>query len=291
MGALGNLGPGLLAQETGSLASTFTSWIVQSNQPPAVAPTTNGPFRPPNWGVLPQLYLLTVTLPASQTAAQGSGQPAQPTNYYFDAVFRAEHNEEWRYTQHPVQNGAAISDHVYHMPSKVTLEIGISDLMDSFVSGQYSGGSSKSVTAYQKFVDIANLRIPIKLSTRLFSYDNMIIANIRVNDTRETRWALRAWITFAQIIPAKVSITTNNVLAQQITNLPSARLQDTNFTDLGTKTTQAPGQALTDATQVTPPVAGSPNFLTDDVRYTQGSAVPGAGSFSSYAPGFATGGQ
>src|SRR5262249_51687603 len=99
---------------------------------------SNG-FRPPQWSTQGQLVSLTVQLPTdSPFAASG------PTTYYFDAVFRTDHLSSLTPTRHPVQNGAAITDHTYLEPKRVVLEVGFSDAMDSYVSGQYAGASTKS---------------------------------------------------------------------------------------------------------------------------------------------------
>jgi hypothetical protein len=219
-----------------------------------------------------------IGVPPGTSAAQAS------TNYFFDAVFRVEHDAELRYTQHPVQTGAAICDHAYLMPSKVTLEIGMSDVMDSFVSDQYSGDASKSVAAYQKFRDIQKACLPITVTTRLYTYSNMLIAFIRTTDDRTTRFGLKAAITFAQIIPAKISATTVSVPA-------SARPQDTVESPASQKLGDPPSQAVTENNQVPRPALYETS-TTGPLNVGEiGNNVPGAGNWSSNSVnGFPVGG-
>jgi hypothetical protein len=212
-----------------------------SQQPSPVIST--GPWRPPQWSSQPQLWSMTFTmpgLPATSVSstdlttpdASGVGATTQPatsqtTTYFFDAMLRAEHEQEAVGTKHPVQVGPAIVDHVYLNPARVTLEIAMSDAMDSFQSGQYSGAMSKSVAAFQAFDNLQASRAPITLATRLKQYQNMWLRLVRATDTNLTSHALKAVLYFEQIISATVVQTTT-----------SSRPNQTGATNEGTK---APG--------------------------------------------------
>lgn len=261
---------------TGGLQGFLSQWSVKSNPPPDAPNTQAGPWRPPAWGQQPRLTMMTVTMPADTTSAQGTGKAATPTNFFFDAVFREDHDTELVATQHPVQDGAAICDHAYLKPSRVTLEIGMSDAMDSFVSGQYSDNKSKSISAYQKFREIQKLCVPIQLTTRLFSYSNMLIATIRTTDDRSTRFALKAFITFQQIIPAVISTKTVSVPS-------SARPQDTDESNFSKKVTQDVPQATREALMAPEPRPASYETSTTGPLNVNspGYTVPGAGKWSS----------
>lgn len=233
---------------TGALNFNPAGWTIFESLPGQTQPgptTSEGPYRPPNWGQLPQKTLMSVTMSSGEAAAQGTGQTAQPTNYYFDAVLHVRHHQEVAITKHPVQTGAAISDHAYMQPAQVELEIGMSDAMDSFVSGQYSTVPSKSVSAFDTFQQIQALRVPITLTTRLKTYQNMLIANIEAPDDVRTGFGLRCYIRFQQIIPAQVSTQTFNVLQSQILQQPlSSRPMDSLLTNLGTKQSEVVPPAL-----------------------------------------------
>jgi hypothetical protein len=108
----------------------------------------------------------------------------------------------------------------------VMLEIGMSDAMESYVAGQYSGASSKSVFAYQTFKQIQAARVTITLATHLDNYQNMVITDIRAVDDPRTPFALRCSIYMRQIISATVSVTTQ-----------SQRPDQTGATNEGTKST------------------------------------------------------
>lgn len=149
-------------------------------------------YRPFQWALQPQLTYLR--------------QQGSTTAYYFDAIIRAEHTSALRITEHPVQNGANITDHAFSLPARLALDIGMSDAMGSFVQGQWSGDSPKSVTAYQVLRKLQDDRLPLAVVTRLAAYENMLIEQIAAPDDARTLYGLRATVTLRQIIMAQVSI-------------------------------------------------------------------------------------
>ena len=194
-------------------------------------------FRPPQYARA-QTYSLTCTLPsqaAQNPQSSVSSNQSAPTTFFFDAVMRAEHAEEVVMTHHPVQNGASITDHAYAAPARLVLEVGFSDLQDSFVAEQYSGGSqSKSVNAYAQFKQIKDLRLPCQVATRLQQYDNMVIEQLLAPETNAQVASATMVIRFLQIIVATVD-------SQAV----SARAQQTDTTNEGTKTpTSVPDNLL-----------------------------------------------
>lgn len=117
----------------------------------------------------------------------------------FDAVLHVDHSLNVVTTDHPVQTGANISDHAYKENDEVTLEIGMSDAAVS------SGGSNRSVNAYQTLRSIAANRELVTLVTRLNTYPNMLIVSLSAPDDYTTMFGLRATVTFKQIKIVSVS--------------------------------------------------------------------------------------
>lgn len=205
-------------------------------------------FRPPQWSG-EQLTSITAQIPqtvskvtggsvvssaisfgdqvigqsSTDTPTIGQETKLKPTTYFFDAVFRVDHAQEGRATEHPVQggtsgalggsvaSGGSIVDHFYLLPARVALEIGMSDAMDSFQDGQWSSGPTKSISAYQTLKYLQALRVPMTVTTRLETYDNMVIEAIRVPDDVRTLHGLRALVVFRQIISAALSITSESM--------------------------------------------------------------------------------
>lgn len=113
--------------------------------------------------------------------------------FVFDAVFSTEHRLNITTTQHPVQQGASISDHAYIEPDEVSIEIGMTDAAIT------AGESSHSVNAYNQLRAIAEERQPVTLVTRLHTYTNMVITSLSAPDDNTTMNALKASIYFQKI--------------------------------------------------------------------------------------------
>jgi hypothetical protein len=183
----------------------------------AVNPEPPGPYRPSQWA---QDY-------PSYTYIQDS----QGNNYFFDAILRTQHETTTRITEHHVQSGGNISDHAYQMPARLTLEIGMSELMDSYEVGSWA--SPKSVSAYQTLLKLQNARLPLIVETRLNLYRNMVIEQITAPDDYRNVTTLKCTVILRQIFTADVAVTTGPV--------PS-RPQATTSTNEGTKSPEPPTQ-------------------------------------------------
>ena len=148
------------------------------------------PWRPPQWKSSPQVHIID----------------AAGVSYVFDAILKTDHTTALRSTEHPVQNGAAIVDHSFQLPERCILEIGMSDVMDSYDTGTWQEYSTKSISAYQKLKELQYKRIPMMVVTRLNTYENMIIENMHAPDDFRTVEGLRCSVTFKQIIAAQVKV-------------------------------------------------------------------------------------
>lgn len=132
-------------------------------------------------------------------------------NYMFDAYFNITHESNLTITEHPVQDGANISDHAYMEPQTVTFEIGMSDVMEDLpVTGikQFSAtgnSGSRSVNAYQTLMKLQADKIPIDAITRLWSYKNMLIETLSAPDDEKTTYGLRATVTLKEILVVNVT--------------------------------------------------------------------------------------
>jgi hypothetical protein len=234
-----------------------------------------GPYRPPQWSGPATTFITVPGTSAAQISPANLGSgisytgTTTPANtalggvptfgvstapsvtpdvmYVFDAVLSVEHTQEMEITQHPVQSGADISDHAYQKPFRMTMDIGMSDVMDSYVAGQWSGSSSKSINAYQTMLLLERSRTPITVGARLNTYPNMLIESIHTKDDVKTKHGLRATIVFRQLFWAVTS------------SVVSARPQDTGTTGTGTVPTQPVPAAITNNYQAPTPAPGTPS--------------------------------
>ncbi len=192
--ALNNLSLGYAAANIGQqLYTYYTTGAAQT-----IFPSSG--YRPFEWAFSSPLTYLKVEEPTSVGISTAL--------YFFDAVLRIEHTEANRITEHPVQNGANISDHAFELPSRLTLEIGMSDAMDSYQKGQFTQVKSRSVSAYQTLLKLKQARIPVTIVTRLKQYTNMVIEQIHAPDDNKTLYGLKCIVSFRQIITAEVSEVT-----------------------------------------------------------------------------------
>lgn len=164
--------------------------------------TSKSAFRPPQWSGLPtepsQLVLVKTNI----------------GGFFFDATLREEHTSTLKITSHPVQTGANITDHSYVEPSVLTMEIGMSDGMDSLIPNQFTGQYTKSVSAYQTLLDLQESRIPVSVLTRIRKYDNMLIEEITVPDDAKSLHGLHCTVTLREIFVVEVSTTTVSARTQ-----------------------------------------------------------------------------
>ncbi|MCM3141656.1 phage baseplate protein [Brevibacillus sp. MER 51] len=124
--------------------------------------------------------------------------------WFFDAVLRSTHTSRLNITQHPVQTGAALTDHAFLQPKELTMEIGMSDTATSLVPGQFTGGWSRSVQAFKVLQELQALRVPLQVHSRLGLYQNMLIEEISAPDDYTTLFALRCTVTLREIMVAQV---------------------------------------------------------------------------------------
>ena len=124
--------------------------------------------------------------------------------FFFDAFLRLDHTSKLAITSHPVQTGANISDHAYLEPKELVIEVGMSDVAKDLVAGQFTGGWSRSVTAYEILKELQAARIPLDVLTRLGLYKNMLIETISAPDDYRTLHGLKATITMKEVLVASV---------------------------------------------------------------------------------------
>jgi hypothetical protein len=283
----------------------------------AATPTyTAGAYRPPQWS---QAAMVAITQTPSQGQANSGAFDANgvlstsgstAVTYVFDAVLLLDHEQRLEKTQHPVQTGAVISSHAYLMPARVSLDVGMSDVMDSYSSSTtglgtlsptgsimpanvapFNGASSKSVSAYQTVLQLQSARQPLTVTTRLRTYTNMVITSVAPQESAKTIAGLRMRVDFEQIFTAST-----------VSSPVSARPDVTQNTALGvvnpapiSTATQSQFQVLTPGpnTSVSSPLTtpaqlpGNPGYAVPDqqgfisIPGMGPVQVPGAGTYSS----------
>jgi hypothetical protein len=225
------------------------------------------PYRPSQWTGSPLTSITTSTVDASGNQSSSV--------YVFDAILRSDHHESVQPTMYPIQSGAAMTDHSFVMPSDLVLEIGESDVMDSFTSGQFSSSPSKSVGAYETLQSIRTSRIPVTVTTRLKNYTNMLLVDMAAPDDVKTRFGLRVRVRFHEIFTGTVAVAVNSARPSATAVTPGTTAATKPVSSTVTKDYNTSNVVTVDPTNtsnVPPPAA--PAGL-------QGPPVEGAGEWSS----------
>lgn len=217
-----------------------------------------GPWRPPQWNNLtddPEVLSLqktniaqTVMIKTEGSEYEGPGgggyaKESETTYYFFDATFKEDHTTEVVLTKHPVQTGANVTDHAYVLPAKLVFEIGMSDIMDSIIGGQWddnymqegvwANDNPRSRNAYQRLLQMQKDRFPLQVTTRLNTYQNMMIVHINAPDDYKTLYGLKCIVILEEIITADITLpkdsarmpVTGSTLVGTVQPLPPTSIQ------------------------------------------------------------------
>lgn len=154
--------------------------------------------------------------------------------YFFDGFITVDIKSELNITSNPVETGASVVDHAYMQPKEIEMQIKMSDVLQSLVAGQFTGGWSRSANAYNVLTKIQQDRIPVAVLCRLGLFNNMLIKSITANDDSDTYQALDCKVVLVEIPIARVktveisseSQTTINTEMGKINALTTNDIQD-----------------------------------------------------------------
>lgn len=119
-----------------------------------------------------------------------------------DVTISEVHDDEVTVTQHPVDTGAAISDHAIVQPASVTCVFGWSDssrALNSALDGSILKGMQTSKDVYDRLVELKNQRALLRLSTGKRKYPSVVITKLKVSTTVDTESAAIIEVTFQEV--------------------------------------------------------------------------------------------
>lgn len=137
--------------------------------------------------------------------------PRNINNIFADAVTEERHGDTSVVTEHPVEVGTVIADHIYRNPS---------DLLLTYVwsagSPQNSVGSSSFLSSlYQKFLSLKDSATLVAVVTGKRTYQNMAIVSLDVLTDWQSENILELRIGLREIIQATTQTVTLTPAAQQ----------------------------------------------------------------------------
>lgn len=156
-----------------------------------------------------------------------------------DTAIEQEHFDRVETTEHPVQAGAAITDHAYKVPSEITLRCGWSnsslnaalDIISTFISNgslaaDYIGG------IYSRLLALMEAREVVSVTTIRRTYENMVLVALGVQTDQTTGHALMVEATLREIIIVETSSSTLPPQESQSIPESTAEVQNTGTTQI-----------------------------------------------------------
>ena len=122
--------------------------------------------------------------------------------------------DELEVTNHPVEQGASITDHSFKKQAELILEVGwsnsgfqslLNDLtaFKTLLTGDGTGGFNYVDQVYQQLLTIQLSRIPINIVTGKRKYKNMLIRRMTAPTTSETENAIFVTMTLYEVLVAQ----------------------------------------------------------------------------------------
>lgn len=123
----------------------------------------------------------------------------------FDAWLEESHEDSLTITDHPVEQGASISDHAYLKPRTVTLRYGVSDVPPP--GEALTDGARRSIAVYEKLLELQGSREPFNLVTGKRLYRNMLIETLSTVTDASSDNAMIVTIDCREVIIVNTAVT------------------------------------------------------------------------------------
>lgn len=123
-----------------------------------------------------------------------------------DILVEQEHELESDVTEHPVEDGFPVADHVIRKPVKVSMVVGISQSPVTWLD-RLGSASDKVSTALNAFDQIYKNAQPITIVTPSNIWENMVMTSAKFPRTIENKNLIRIPCMFTQIRKVNVKST------------------------------------------------------------------------------------
>jgi hypothetical protein len=171
-------------------------------------------------------------------------------NFRAMVTINEDHSDDLTITEHPVEFGAAITDHAFKRPTELQVRVGWSQSYGVQPAGDLGGElalQGVDVRAiYQQILDLQASRAPFDVWTGKKDYKNMLVASIRTSTDASTEWAFIADISFREILLVSTQTIPFAAQAQNLTD-PSSNLAPINNGEKSVMTTGVTDKQVTDS--------------------------------------------
>jgi len=137
----------------------------------------------------------------SWTQVQGDPVVVRPQRsiggIYPDVVVEEHHEDSLEITEHPVEQGAAISDHAFAHPKRVSISAAIAD-----------SDTASAREMYDKLLELQAKREPFDISTGKRLYLNMLIEHLAVTTTAASEHSFQFTAECREVILVSSRTTT-----------------------------------------------------------------------------------
>lgn len=155
-------------------------------------------------------------------------------------------------TDHPIEGGSSITDHVYENPLIVTMECVISN------AALTSDDQGRAIDAYEQLKLLKSRREPFDVVNALDVYSNMIVQDLGIPRRSDTADSLAFTVVLKQIrIVDSVTVDLRPIVAPSVQNAASSKVNAGRATPTPASPTQA---AQAQGITVRDAIARSPRF-------------------------------
>lgn len=159
------------------------------------------------------------------------------------------HTDTLQITEHPVERGAAITDHSFKRPAEVVLRCGWSNSSTSALLGAASAlfdggslaGSSYVDNVYSQLLALQESRTPFDIVTNRRKYSNMLIVGLQLTTDNRTSNSLMVTVACRQIIIVSTQVTSLPPKDSQANPASTAEVENAGVKQLQTGAMPSPG--------------------------------------------------
>lgn len=129
--------------------------------------------------------------------------PRSIGGFVADVTIEEQHQDQLVITEHPVEQGADVTDHAFKKQAQLVVRCGYSNS-----SIQADGNSGYVREVYEDFLELQASREPFDVVTGKRFYTNMLIENLACTTDEKTEHALLLTVALKEIIIAETQVVT-----------------------------------------------------------------------------------